>query len=75
MLRSAAILEVVEIAADERLGRALAALEMGEEELLDAEVIDMLLEGEIRFVRRSDATLLCRVFGIDPSLLRRAPRI
>ncbi len=40
---------------------------------LDAGVIDMLLDGEIRMVRRSDAVLLCRAFGIDPVFLRREP--
>ena len=41
---------------------------------LDAEVIDMLLDGEIRIVRHSDAVLLCRAFGIDLALLGQEPR-
>lgn len=41
---------------------------------LDVEVIDMLLEGQIRMVRRSDAVALCRALGIAPSMLRHLPR-
>lgn len=40
---------------------------------LDAEVIDMLLDGEICTLRRGDAVLLCRAFGIDPAFLRHKP--
>ena len=42
---------------------------------LDAEVIDMLLDGQICSVRRSDAVLLCRAFGIDPAFLRHEPGV
>lgn len=42
---------------------------------LDAEVIDMLLDGEIGSVRCSDAVLLCRAFGIDPACLRHEPGV
>ena len=40
---------------------------------LDAEVIHMLLDGEIRTVRRSDGVALCRAVGIDPLLSTREP--
>jgi hypothetical protein len=41
---------------------------------LDADVVELLLAGEIRVARRVDAVSLCRALGVDLSLLRPEPR-
>jgi hypothetical protein len=42
---------------------------------VDADVIDVLLDGEIRVMRRSDAARLCRSFGLDTAFLRHEPGV